>query len=71
MTRRPKPKLGRPLRSDEPANDRFTLRLTKTERRRWTQSAAGLALGDWIRDRCNEYVERERYGNHVCPIGKQ
>lgn len=53
MPRSPKPRIGRPPRSDsgKAAVDRFELRMTADERKAWTKAAdaEGLSLADWLR----------------------
>lgn len=46
------PGCGRPKRSSE-ASAPFTLRVTPTERARWSKLAGERSLGEWIRERCN------------------
>lgn len=52
-----KPRMGRPLRSDEVAIV-ISLRVTPAEKAAWLKAAGKEALSDWIRDRCNRSASR-------------
>ena len=45
-----KPKIGRPRRTVDAADERITFRVTADELAELRAAAGSLALGDWIRD---------------------
>jgi len=51
-----------PRVAGEVADERITMRLTASERTAYEAAAvvAGVTLGEWIRDTCNERLKRKR-----------
>lgn len=53
MARKKSPGPGRPLRAGKVADERITIRLTKTELADWKRRAGEQPIGDWVREQCN------------------
>jgi hypothetical protein len=60
LTRKPKPKLGRPARAGKASEVRFEIRLTEPERSRWQAAALrqNLTLAELIRESVETCIAR-------------